>query len=148
MRIYEASIAYKLVSLGEDETPLDSPSKVVEYMRGAFDIDPMKESFWVIALDRKNKPIGRHMVSLGTVSGSLVHPREVFKPILMASASAFICVHNHPSGDPAPSSADIKVTRSLKQAAQLLDIDLLDHVIIGDFDRFGGSYSFADNGLI
>ena len=87
----------------------------------------------------------------GTASSSLVHPREVFRDAIRLSASAIICVHNHPSGDPTPSSADIQVTRQLKSAAKTVSIDLLDHLVIGqiaDDPKGKGYYSFEDAGLI
>src|SRR5690606_18237802 len=116
----------------------------VEYLRGCFDEYPEQESFWMIGLNRKNRPKFRCMVSLGTLTGSLVHPREVFKPAIVGSCSAVVVAHNHPSGDPSPSSADIRVTRTLRSAAEILDINLLDHIIVGDRGGTGKSafYSF------
>ena len=110
MRIYEASIAYSLVTLG-DVSPVNTPSTIVEYLRDAYEKTPLQESFWVICLDRKNKPISRTMISLGSLTSTVVHPREVFKVAILASAAAIVVSHNHPSGDPAPSSADVQVTR-------------------------------------
>ena len=150
MQVYEASIQYHLVRLGREE-PLSTPSKVVDYMAGAFDDAPMQESFYVVCLNRKNKPLCRHRISLGTVSSTLVHPREVFRIAVLASASAIVCVHNHPSGDPAPSAADVQITRQLREAAKMMQIDLLDHVIIGvkeDDPQNRGWYSFREAGLI
>lgn len=150
MRIYEATISYNLVSLGENLT-LDTPAKAAQYLSGAFDCHPHQESFWVLMLDRKNKPIGRIMVTLGTVSATLVEPREVLKPAILASASAIIVAHNHPSGDPAPSAADVRVTRQLREACEIVGIKLLDHVVIGtpESDPTGiGFYSFRDAGVI
>jgi len=150
MKVYEAKLTYNLLRLGEEVT-LDDSKKVVEYMDGAFDEDPTVEWFFVILLDRKNHPIGRVMVTKGTASASLFHPREVFKPAIVAGASAIIAVHNHPSGDPAPSRADIQVTRQLREASKVLGIDLLDHVIVGDkiADLTGfGYYSFNEAGLV
>jgi DNA repair protein RadC len=150
MRIYEAKIKYDLVSLGEVKT-LSDPESVVAYMQGAFEENPMQESFWVIALDRKNKPMARSMVTLGTASSCLVHPREVFKFAVLQSASAIVVLHNHPSGDPAPSREDIRVTRQLREASHVLGIELLDHVIVGNSegDPTGlGYYSFQDAGLL
>lgn len=109
------------------------------------------EKFWVLCLNRKNRLIRRHEVTSGTASSSLVHPREVFREAIRLSASAVICVHNHPSGDPAPSAADIQVTRQLREAARAVDIDLLDHVIVGSrgADPAGrGYYSFRDAGVL
>lgn len=150
MKIYEASLKYRLVQQGP-LSEVDSPERVFQYMQGAFDEDPTVEWFCVILLNRKNRALGRVKITKGTANASLVHPREVFRPAIQANASAIVAVHNHPSGDPSPSSADIKVTRQLRQAAELLQIDLLDHVIIGekDADPFGrGYYSFNEAGLV
>ena len=150
MRIYEASLKYKLVQSGP-LTVVDSPERVFQYMGGAFDPDPTVEWFYVILLNRKNRPLGRVAVTKGTATASLVHPREVFRPAVLCNASALIAVHNHPSGDPSPSQADIRATRQLREAAATIQIDLLDHVIIGekDADPCGtGYYSFAEAGLL
>jgi DNA repair protein RadC len=150
MRVYEASLSFNLVQLGNDNK-VDTPAKVVEYLASAFAANPTQEAFWVIMLDRKNRAIGRVMITLGTLTSSLVHPREVFRPAILASAAAIIAAHNHPSGDPAPSSADIQVTRRLREAAQAIDIEMLDHVIVGDPEGDPASigwYSFRSAGLI
>ena len=150
MRVYEASINYTLIQLGDD-TEVSAPQQVADYLASAFATNPMQESFWVILLDRKNRAIGRVMISLGTLTSCVVHPREVFKPAILASAAAIIVAHNHPSGDPAPSSADIRVTRNLREAATIMGIDLLDHVVVGcpegDPQKIG-HYSFREAGLI
>ena len=144
MIIYEAKLKYESVGEMDAET-LDTPEKVVEFLKGCFDAYPEQESFWMIGMNRKNNQKFRSMITLGTLTGTLVHPREVFKPAIVGGCSAVIVAHNHPSGDPAPSSADIKITRTLKSAAEIIDIDLLDHVIVGEKGKF---YSFADNGLL
>jgi len=151
MKVYEAKLTYNLLRLGEKETTLSTPSAVTSYMGGAFDDDPTVEWFYVILLNRKNHPLGRIMVTKGTATCSLVHPREVFKPAIVGGASAIIAIHNHPSGDPAPSRDDIQVTRRLRESAKVLGIDLLDHIIIGDRQADPqnlGYYSFNDAGLI
>jgi len=89
------------------------------------------ETFQVILLNTRRRLIRIETIADGTLDQILVHPREVFKPAIQASASAIVLVHNHPSGDPSPSEADIKVTRDLIRAGQLLKIDVLDHVILG-----------------
>jgi DNA repair protein RadC len=150
MRVYEAKISYSLVSLG-DELKLDRPEKVVEYLRSAFEENPLQEAFYVIFLNRKNVPIGRHMVSLGTLNSTLAGPREVFRGAILAGASAIIAAHNHPSGDPAPSAADVQITRQLRDASRIIDIDLLDHVIVGHAESdpsAKGYYSFRESGVI
>ena len=109
------------------------------------------EKFWVLCLNRKNGLLRQHEATSGTASSSLVHPREVYREAIRLGASAVICVHNHPSGDPAPSAADVQVTRQLREAARTVDIDLLDHVIVGtrSGDPAGrGYYSFRDSGIL
>lgn len=150
MRVYEAKMVYSLVSLGE-EVQLDRASKVADYLRSAFEENPMQEAFYCVYLDRKNHPMGRHLITLGTATSTLVSPKEVFRGAIIAGAVALIVAHNHPSGDPSPSSADIQVTRQLREAARVLDFELLDHVIVGDAkaDPAGrGFYSFREAGLI
>ena len=101
-----------------------------------------REQFLVCCLDAKNVSIGVNIVSIGSLTLSIVHPREVFKPAILLNACAIIAVHNHPSGDPTPSVEDRTLTTRLREAGDLLGIRLLDHLILGD-DRF---YSFADQG--
>lgn len=109
------------------------------------------EHFWVLCLDRKNRLLRRVEATKGTATNSLVHAREVFRDAIKLNATAIIAVHNHPSGDPAPSRADIQVTRSLREAAKIIGIDLIDHIILGeaakDPNRLG-FYSFKDAGLV
>jgi len=107
--------------------PQDAYSILQGYMQG---LD--RENFVVLLLDTKNKIIGLNTVSIGTLNSSLVHPREVFKPAILASAAAIILAHNHPSGDPKPSKEDIEITKRLIEAGDLLGIAVLDHIIVGD----------------
>lgn len=109
------------------------------------------EKFWVACLNRKNRLKKVVEVSSGTATSSLAHPREVFRAAIREGATAVVCVHNHPSGDPAPSAADVQVTRQLRDAAKAVDIELLDHVIIGraGADPLGlGHYSFRSTGIL
>ncbi|MCC6850431.1 MAG: JAB domain-containing protein [Deltaproteobacteria bacterium] len=103
-----------------------------------------REEFLVVPLGGKNQILGFHVVSVGTLTASLVHPREVYKIALLANAAAVIVVHNHPSGDPTPSAEDVAITRRLREAGELLGVSLLDHVVIGD-ERY---ISFADDGIL
>jgi DNA repair protein RadC len=113
------------------ESPvLDTPESIADLLREdnrGYEV----ESFQVVLLNTRRKLIRVEQVSQGTLDTLLVHPREVFKAAIAANASAIIIAHNHPSGDPTPSEADIKVTRDLIRAGQLLKIDVLDHVILG-----------------
>jgi DNA repair protein RadC len=103
------------------------------------------ERFVMLTLDSKNRTIGYHMVSVGSLATSIVHPREVYKPaVLLENAAAVVFMHNHPSGDPAPSREDRECTSRLTQAAKILGIRVLDHVIFGAAEYF----SFADSGLL
>lgn len=90
-----------------------------------------QESFTVITLNTKHKVIDRHLITLGLADSSLVHPREVFRTAIQDGAAAIILSHNHPSGDPSPSAEDLRITRQLVEAGRILDIQILDHVIIG-----------------
>jgi len=113
------------------ESPLlDTPERVVDLLREDNRLYPV-ETFQVVLLNTRRRLIRVEPISQGTLDTLLVHPREVFKAAIAASAAAIIIVHNHPSGDPTPSEADIKVTRDLIRAGQLLKIDLLDHIILG-----------------
>jgi len=107
------------------------------------------EKFWVLCLNRKGRLLKRVEATSGTASSTLVHPREVFREAVREGASSVICAHNHPSGDPSPSAQDIRITRSLREAAAALDIPMLDHVVLGrrGLDPAGvGFYSFRSAG--
>jgi DNA repair protein RadC len=94
---------------------------------------PGVENFIVLLLNTRRRVIGWQVLSTGTLDTILVHPREVFRVAIIANASAMIIMHNHPSGDPTPSDADVRVTRDLIRAGQLLNIEVLDHLVCGDF---------------
>ena len=109
------------------------------------------EKIWVFCLNRKNRLKKLVEVTSGTATAALAHPREVFRTAIQHGATAIAVAHNHPSGDPAPSSADIKITRQLRESAEVVDITLLDHVIIGEqsMDPTGaGFYSFREAGIL
>lgn len=116
---------------------------VFEYMTGRIP-DEKKEHLFVLHLNTKNQIIKNELVSVGTLNASLIHPREVFKAAIKESAHAIIMVHNHPSGDVEPSNADRQVTDLIKQASAVIQIDLLDHVIIGKT----GWFSFRESALL
>jgi DNA repair protein RadC len=100
-----------------------------------------REQFVVCGLNAKHRVIGLNVVSVGTLTLSLVHPREVFKALILMNAAAWLCAHNHPSSDVTPSQEDRALTKRLRDAGELLGITLLDHLILGE-----GCYSFADQG--
>jgi DNA repair protein RadC len=91
-----------------------------------------KEHFKTLVLDTKNRVLKNVTISVGTLDASLVHPREVFREAVQASASSIVVAHNHPSGDPTPSAEDRQVTTRLVEAGKVLGIDVLDHIIIGE----------------
>jgi DNA repair protein RadC len=108
-----------------------------------------KESLRVILLDTRYHLIRIEEVSIGSVNESIAHPRDVFRPAVVSSAYAVIVVHNHPSGDPSPSQTDHSLTRRLAEAAELLQIKLLDHIIIGAPSEQGAGYfSFKEAGVL
>ena len=92
----------------------------------------VKENFVVLLLNTKNQILGHRVVSIGSLSASIVHPREVFKEAIKVNAASIIVAHNHPSGDPTPSREDVAVTKRLVKAGNIMDIQVLDHIIIGD----------------
>jgi DNA repair protein RadC len=106
--------------------------------------DYRKEVFLALLLDSKNRLIREVQISEGSLSASIVHPREVFAPVLKESAAAVLFVHNHPSGDPSPSREDIEITERLKQVGDLMGVRVLDHIIIGN----GEYVSLADRGVL
>ena len=125
------TLARKMANELSRESPvLDNPEAIVRVMREENRLKEV-ETFQALLLNTRRRLIRFHEISQGTLDTILVHPREVFRAAIAANAAAIALVHNHPSGDPAPSEADIKVTRDLIRAGQLLKIDVLDHVIIG-----------------
>lgn len=109
------------------------------------------EKFFVLSLNRKNRLIKATAVTSGTATAALAHPTVVFRQALLDGATATILAHNHPSGDPAPSAADTQITRQLREAARAIDIDLLDHIVVGaaETDPQGrGFFSFREAGLL
>ena len=121
---------------------ISSPADVDRLLRGRIaNLD--RENFVVVLLNTKNEVIESPLVSVGTLSAALVHPREVFKPAIRASAASVILAHNHPSGKVEPSREDREVTRRLVESAEILGIEVLDHVILGD-----GFYSMKEHGKL
>jgi DNA repair protein RadC len=106
--------------------------------------DLKKERFLSVLVDAKNRVLREDLISVGTLTASIVHPREVFAPAIREGANGLLLIHNHPSGDPDPSPEDLEVTRRLCAAGELLGIRILDHIVIGD-----GTYaSFLERGIL
>ena len=123
-------------------TRFTAPSQVYETF--SFLMHETKEMFMTLHLDGKNRIMAMDLVSIGSLNQSIVHPREVFKTACLSNAAALILIHQHPSGDPSPSSEDIAITRRLKEAGEIMGIKVLDHIIVGD----GEYLSFVERGLL
>ena len=139
-----AAKEYKVVALRECPLPetlrvCETPTKLPNtggctWPRNPY-FNPECECFVVLLLNTRRRVKGHQLVTIGTMDTLLVHPREMFRVAVVSSAAAVVLMHNHPSGDPTPSEADIKVTRDLIRAGQLMKIEVLDHVIIGNPTR-------------
>ena len=101
-----------------------------------------REAMIVVALNAKSEPTCLQVISTGSISASIVHPREVFKVAILSNAYSILLAHNHPSGDTKPSQEDLNITKRIKEASDIMGVPLLDHLIIGD----EGYYSFKENG--
>ncbi len=141
--IYRVALV-KERTLRASDANADGPAAVARIVRrhiGATD----REHFVVLFLNAAHDVVGVNTVSIGTLTASLVHPREVFKGAILANAAAVVVAHNHPSGDPSPSREDKLTTRRLVDAGKLLGIPLLDHVVLGDGNRH---HSFREVGAL
>jgi len=121
--------------VGEYELPekVGSPDQAYKAITAITSIEEeAQEVFGILILNAKNKIVAVHEISRGTLNASMVHPREVFKPAVLHNASAIICFHNHPSGEPKPSKEDIETTNRLVEAGKIMGIEVLDHIIVGD----------------
>lgn len=140
-----------------NETPavkLDRAGSAFQYWKDKITpsdwYDPEKEMLISVLLDTRHNTIGHNLVSLGSLNECTAHPREIFRPAIVAAAYALIVMHNHPSGDPAPSEADRRLTRRLAEAGTLLQMPIVDHVIVGK-EGIGQSspyFSFREAGLL
>jgi DNA repair protein RadC len=144
-------IEYVTLKMVREKTSLLYPQRVIRRPEDAAALfrqltgDQLdREVFSVMTLDTKNQPNAFHIVSVGTLNASLVHPREVYKICMVSNAASLMCFHNHPSGNPTPSQEDIEITERLRDSGTLLGIDLLDHIIIGD----GSFVSMKERGLM
>lgn len=122
--VKESSLLYKERRI---RSPHDSYNLIKSFLE-----DSDREMFVILSLDTKNQPTNIEVCHIGSLNASIVHPRECFKNALLSNANSVIAFHNHPSGDVSPSEQDLLVTDRLKEAGNILGIDLLDHIIIGD----------------
>ena len=141
--LYELKVV-RVVRNGYGRTrKFQSPQDVYETFRDRAEKADREECL-ALLLDTKNVMLGFHVVSIGILNRNMAHPREVFKAAILANAASILLVHNHPSGDPEPSEADVTSTKELMDAGELLDIPVLDHVIIGD----GTYFSFTKSNML
>jgi DNA repair protein RadC len=144
-------IARRVIGKPSEEGPvLNRADLVANYLR-PYTVGLDVEKFWVLCLNRKNRLMKRVEITSGTATATLAHPREVFRAAIRESACAIVASHSHPSGDPASSSADVEITRLLREAAKTVEITLADHVIVGRVgaDPLGiGYFSFREAGLL
>ena len=134
----------RVTTLAPVERPIiRTPDDVAALLMPRFRYET-KESFIAILLSTKNHVLKTPVISVGSLNASIVHPRELFREAINASAAAVILAHNHPSGDPAPSPEDVSLTRKLVDAGKLLDIPVLDHIVLGD----GKYISFKEKGIL
>ena len=126
-----------------DKVKLTSSKQAYEFLRPVLE-DLPHEEFWILFLNRANKIIGKQLIGRGGISQTIADVKIVFKKSIDKQASAIILAHNHPSGNLKPSQSDIQLTKKIKAGSDLLDIQVLDHLIIGD----GNYYSFADSGMM
>ncbi|MHB9026427.1 MAG: JAB domain-containing protein [Armatimonadota bacterium] len=126
-----------------DRKVISSPADAYEILK-EFIGEADREQFVILLLDTRHNLRGIHVVSIGSLNASIVHPREVFKPVLLANCAGIVMGHNHPSGDPDASSEDLALTSRIKQGGELLGISVLDHIILGQ-DTF---VSLKDRGLM
>lgn len=130
------------------DTPLDTPQLIYDFFAPQMRHLP-QEQVVVAVLDSRLRHVGTSIVSVGTVNESTAHPREILRPVITRGGYGFILIHNHPSGDPNPSRADEKITRSMIEAANLMQVRFLDHLIIGrPSPGRPGYFSFREAGLV
>lgn len=138
--VKESSVNYRVC-----DVQANAPRAIAEVLMNGLELSTkLQEEMWVLMLNVKCKIIGASMVSRGGISSSAADPREVFRPAIVAGAYAVILAHNHPSGDPTPSGGDLTVTKRLKEAGEILGVQVLDHIIVGD----NTYHSMKENGEV
>ncbi|EQE83450.1 UNVERIFIED_CONTAM: DNA repair protein RadC [Clostridioides difficile] len=132
--VKESSILYETRKISN---PYDAYKLVNNFL-----VESDREKFVVVCLDTKSQPVSIEVVSIGTVNSAMVHPREVFKVAILSNASKIICFHNHPSGNTNFSKEDEVITNRLQKCGEILGIELVDHIVVGDDDKY---FSFKEN---
>ena len=150
MTIFEPSVTYSRKEI--PSVNMNGAESAFDYIKENCEYDPTVENFGVIFLNRKNMVLGHKILFKGGLNSATVDMKVLFREcFLMNCCSAFIVFHNHPSGDPAPSSADTNVTRKIREAARIIDLEFLDHIVVGEVNNdpmFRGFYSYRDAGVV
>lgn len=149
IQLRQIKAVYETLYVSEEVTGYLQPGQRYTAPQQVYDcfkflMEETKEMFLCLHLDGKNRIICVDLVSIGSLNQSIVHPREVFKTAFLSNAAALILIHQHPTGDPSPSSEDIAITRRLKEAGEICGVKVLDHIIIGE----GEYLSFVERGLL
>ena len=131
-------------TMAYDFKTISKPTDIAKIIKAYID-NSDRENFVVVCLDTKNNITALNTVSVGTINETSAHPREIFKIAILSNSNCIIIAHNHPSGDPSPSRADIEFTKKLVNAGEIVGIEVLDHVIVGDDEQY---VSFKKRGLI
>lgn len=140
MMVKEKSVRYEL-----EDRLISRPENAVNLINAICNLNQCSEEyFYMICLNVKNRVIGVHLISKGTLDTTIVHPREIFKTAILNNASSIMLIHNHPSGNATPSTEDIKMTQRIQQSCEIIGIDLMDHLIVAD-DSYA---SFKELGLL
>lgn len=141
--IVSCKLVKECPSITYAQRKINHPEDAVSLVQSFLD-NADREMMILLCLDRKGQPTTLQTISIGTLNSSLVHPREVFKAAILSNSASIILAHNHPSGDPSPSTEDIEITKRIKESGKILGIELLDHLIIG----CNSHYSLKSNGGI
>lgn len=140
-QVKDKDVEYKI-----GDVKVTNPDTVNDFIKTVLDIhNEAVEKFGILTLNTKNKIVGIHIISIGSLNASIVHPREVFKAAILNNANSIILFHNHPSGNPRESDEDITITNRLVEAGSILGIKVLDHIIVGEDNDY---VSFKQKGLI
>jgi DNA repair protein RadC len=152
MTIFEPVITYEKKNI--PAIKIEGVNTLVPHLREFFALnvtDPTREYCVLVVLNSKNYIIATKILTVGTVNQTLVSTKDVLRQILLCGGTAFIICHNHPSGDPSPSSADLRVTNSLREASKIIDIAFHDHIVLGEVEndpKGAGYYSFKEGGYV
>jgi len=143
-------------SVVQDSSPQPTPiistaQELVRYYWSSIyneNLDLLKEHLWVIPVNTKYKVIGHNLVSMGCLNESIAHPREIFRPVIVAGAYGFLLIHNHPSDDVTPSTPDRAMVRKIREGAEIFDLAFLDNIIVPSTRNDAHYFSFKESGMM